>query len=286
MIISILSGKGGTGKTTVSVNMAISLAAKQEKVLLVDTDVEEPNAGLYLNPEIESSSSVTIPVPEIDEELCDYCGKCASFCEFNALAVTQNVVLTFPELCHACGGCTLVCPREAITEVEREIGVMEKGRAEAIELWQGRMNIGEALAVPVIGALKDGLKDKDDTVVLIDSPAGVSCPVIESVMGTDFALLVTEPTPFGHHDLALALELVEHIGIPHGVVINRAGEDNSIITDLCRERNVPVMLEIEFSTRLAALGAMGTPFSKAIPYWQDKFYETFQSIKERCSCGN
>lgn len=286
MIISILSGKGGTGKTTAAVNLAVSLAAKNEKVLLLDADVEEPNAGLYLKPVLEESLPVSILVPQIDEEQCDYCGECADFCQFNALAVAQKVVLTFPELCHACGGCTLVCPKEAIKEVGREIGVVEKGWAESIDFWQGRLNIGEPFAVPVTRSLKEGLADIKDSVVIIDSPAGVSCPVIEAVRGSDFALLVTEPTPFGRHDLGLALEMVEHLGIPHGVVINRAGDDNSIVSDLCQEKNVPIMLEIEFSSRLASLGAAGIPFSKVLPYWQERFYETYQSIKEKCLCAN
>ncbi|MDD3315556.1 MAG: ATP-binding protein [Syntrophaceticus sp.] len=286
MIISILSGKGGTGKTTAAVNMAVSLAAKNEKVLLLDADVEEPNAGLYLKPVLDESMPVSLPVPEIDEERCDYCGECSEFCQFNALAVAQEIVLTFPELCHGCGGCTLVCPKEAIKEVSREIGVVEKGCAEAVGFWQGRLNIGEPFAVPVTRALKEGLADLKDSVVLIDAPAGVSCPVIEAVRGSDFALLVTEPTPFGRHDLGLALEMVEHLGIPHGVVINRAGDDDSIISELCQEKNVPIMLEIEFSLSLASLGAKGIPFSKVLPNWQEKFYETYLSIKEKCLCAN
>lgn len=286
MIISILSGKGGTGKTTTAVNMAVSLAVKNEKVLLLDADVEEPNAGLYLKPVLDESIPVSLPVPEIDEERCDYCGECSAFCQFNALAVAKDVVLTFPELCHGCGGCTLVCPQEAIIEVDREIGVVEKGSAESIGFWQGRLNIGEPFAVPVTRALKKGLADLKDSVVLIDAPAGVSCPVIEAVRGSDFALLVTEPTPFGRHDLGIALEMVEHLGIPHGVVINRAGDDNGIISELCQVKNVPIMLEIEFSAHLASLGAMGIPFSKVLPNWQERFYETYQSIKEKCLCAN
>jgi len=286
MIISVLSGKGGTGKTTVAVNLAISLAAKKEKVLLLDADVEEPNAGLYLKPVVDESMPVTIPVPEIDEDRCDYCGECADFCQFNALAVAEGVVITFPELCHACGGCTLVCPRQAIKEVDREIGTIEKGRAEFIGFRQGRLHIGEPFAVPVTRALKRGLRDIVDSIVIIDSPAGVSCPVIEAVRGSDFALLVTEPTPFGRHDLNLALEMIDYLGIPRGVVINRAGDDNSMISELCREKNVPILLEIEFSSRLASLGSVGIPFCEALPYWRERFYEVYQSIKEKYLCAN
>mgnify|MGYP000849560314 CR=1 FL=1 len=286
MIISVLSGKGGTGKTTVSVNLAISLAGKDEKVLLVDADVEEPNAGLYLKPMLEESLPVSIPVPKIDRDRCDYCGECANFCQFNALAVAEGAALIFPELCHGCGGCVLVCPKDAVQEDTREIGVVEKGWADSIKFWQGRLNIGEPFAVPVTRHLKSELANSKEHTIIIDSPAGVSCPVIEAVRDSDFALLVTEPTPFGRHDLEIALKMVEHLGIPHGVVINRAGEDNKIISELCQERNVPVLLEIEFSSRLASLGSTGVPFSKVLPEWQDKFFEMYQAVKEGCSCAS
>lgn len=287
MIISVLSGKGGTGKTTTAVNMAVSLAAKGERVLLLDADVEEPNAGLYLKPVLKESEAVSVFVPQIDEQRCDYCGECSEFCQFHALAVAGGTVMTFPELCHGCGGCTLVCPRQAIKEVAREIGVIEKGAADSIELWQGRLHIGEPLAVPITRSLKKGLADlKGERVIIIDAPAGASCSVIEAVRDSDFALLVTEPTPFGRHDLEIALRLMQHLRLPHGVVINRAGADNSIITGLCQKQNVPVFLKIEFSTHLAALGSSGVPFSKVLPYWQDKFYGMYRSLKEGCSCAS
>lgn len=287
MIISVLSGKGGTGKTTTSVNLAVSLAAKGEQVLLLDADVEEPNAGLYLKPVLQESEAVSVLVPQIDKELCDYCGECSEFCQFNALAVADGVVMTFPELCHGCGGCALVCPKGAIKEVPREIGMIEKGAADNIEFWQGRLQIGEPLAVPITRSLKGGLADlNDEQVVIIDAPAGVSCPVIEAVRDSDFALLVTEPTPFGRHDLEIALQLIEQLGLPHGVVLNRAGDDNAIITELCQERKIPVLLEIEFSSQLAALGSSGVPFSKVLPHWQDKFYGVYQSLKEGCRCAS
>lgn len=286
MKLAVLSGKGGTGKTTVAVNLASSLAEKGEKVLFLDTDVEEPNAGLYLKPVLEESLPVTIPFPEIDQENCDYCGECANFCQFNALAVAEGVVLTFPELCHGCGGCVLVCPKEAIQEGKREIGVVEKGWADSIKFWQGRLNIGEPFAVPVTRYLKNGLADVQEDIVIIDAPAGVSCPVIEAVRDSDFALLVTEPTPFGRHDLELALKMVDHLGIPSGVVINRAGKNNDLISELCQERNVPILLEIEFSKLLASLGSIGIPFSRVLPQWQERFWGIYQSIKEGCPCAS
>lgn len=287
MILSVLSGKGGTGKTTVAVNLAISLAAKGERALIVDADVEEPNVGLYLKPEIKETISVSVPVPEIDSSLCKLCGECAKFCQFNALAVVTGRVLIFPELCHGCGGCLLVCPVQAIREVFREMGTVEKGQAGFLEVWQGRLNTGEPFAVPVTRMLKkelSGLTDKD--VIIIDAPPGASCPVIEAVRQSDFAILVTEPTPFGRHDLNVALELVRQLEIPCGVIINRSGESDTLIEDFCQEEGVPVLMKIPFSTQLASLGARGIPFSRVLPYWGDRFYKLFCGIKESYLCAS
>jgi MinD superfamily P-loop ATPase len=287
MIITVLSGKGGTGKTTVAVNLALSLAEEGRNVLLVDADVEEPNAGLYLDPVIAETFNVDVLVPEVDQSLCTFCGKCAEFCQFNALAVVGEHVLVFPQLCHGCGGCSLVCPVAAIREVPRLVGVVEKGRVESLQFWSGRMKVGEALAVPVTRKLKEGLAElKDQFIVIIDAPPGSSCPVVEAVRGSDYALLVTEPTPFGRHDLEIALELVRDMGFPHGVIINRSGSDDRIIEDYCREQGVPVLLKIPFSSRLAALGARGVPFSKVITSWQDKFRQVYREIKESCRCAS
>ncbi|HAA89989.1 MAG: Cobyrinic acid a,c-diamide synthase [Thermoanaerobacterales bacterium 50_218] len=287
MIITVLSGKGGTGKTTVAVNLALSLAEEGHRVLLLDADVEEPNAGLYLDLVVEETFSVDVLMPKVDESLCTYCGKCAEFCQFNALAVIGEHVLVFSELCHGCGGCSLVCPVEAIREVPRLVGTIEKGRAGSLKFWSGRMKVGEALAVPVTRKLKEGLAElKDEFIVIIDAPPGSSCPVVEAVRGSDYALLVTEPTPFGKHDFEIALGLVRDMEFPHGVIINRSGDDDKLIEDYCREQDVPVLLKIPFSPRLAALGARGIPFSKVIPYWRDKFRQVYRKIKESCRCAS
>jgi MinD superfamily P-loop ATPase len=288
VVIAVLSGKGGTGKTTVAVNLALSLK-EQGRIILVDADVEEPNAALYLKPDLalDEAILVTVPVPEIDRELCDYCGRCADFCQYGALAVIAEGVLTFQELCHGCGGCALVCPKKAIREVPRQIGTVEKGRFERLEFWQGRLNIGEPFAVPVTRRLKKEVSKLDRRgVVIVDSPPGAGCPVVEAIRGSDFALLVTEPTPFGRHDLEIALKLVRQMGIPHGVIINRAGGGNDLIEELCAKDGVPILLEIPFSTQLASLGARGIPFSRVIPFWQEKFDQVYRVIEERCRCAS
>lgn len=286
MIVSVLSGKGGTGKTTVAVNLAISLA-EGERTILVDADVEEPNAALYLEPKakIDKVLPVTVPVPEIDLEKCSYCGNCAEFCQFNAIAVVPGSVLTFPELCHGCGGCAVVCPELAIREVPRRIGTVEKGSSGALGFWQGILNIGEPFAVPVTRLLKQGLaKLNRETTVIIDSPPGAACTVVEALRGSDYALLVTEPTPFGRHDLEIAIELVREMGIPAGVVINRADGGNETIVDLCNRYNIPILLAIPFSTWLAELGARGIPFSREMPEWRKNFRMLYQDVKELCRC--
>jgi MinD superfamily P-loop ATPase len=288
MIIAVLSGKGGTGKTTVAVNLALSIEARG-RVILVDADVEEPNAGLYLAPELvlDRAISVTVPVPSIDGEKCDYCGKCAVACQFGALAVIPGKVMTFQELCHGCGGCALACPRGAIGEVARQIGTVERGRSGRLEFWQGRLDIGEPFAVPVTCQLKKEIADLGpQDVVILDLPPGAGCTVVEAIRGSDFALLVTEPTPFGRHDLGIALKLVRQMGIPGGVIINRAGGDDEPIRELCTSYDLPILLEIAFSGQLASLGARGIPFSKALPFWQAKFDRLYRAIEERCRCAS
>ena len=273
MIITVASGKGGTGKTTVAVNMALSL----ENVQLLDCDVEEPNSHILLHPEISETEPVYTKVPVISEKLCDYCGKCSKFCAYNALFVAPKTVMVFPELCHSCGGCSLVCPKNAITEKERQIGVIKKGEAKGVEIVYGELNVGEAMAVPLIRAVKNQMKNNKN--VVIDAPPGTACSLVASVHKTDYCILVAEPTPFGLHDLKITVQVLKDLGVPMGVVINRAGLGDRKVYEYCEKENIPVLLEIPFSKKIAELYSCGVPFVAEMPEWKEKFLEIRDNIK-------
>ncbi len=275
MIITVASGKGGTGKTTVAVNMALSL----ENVQLLDCDVEEPNSHILLQPTITETEPVYSKVPVISEELCVYCGKCSKFCAYNALFVAPKTVMVFPELCHSCGGCMLVCPKDAITETERQIGVIKKGEAKGVELVYGELNVGEAMAVPLIRAVKNQMKN--DKTVIIDAPPGTACSLVASVHKTDYCILVTEPTPFGLHDLKITVQVLKDLGVPMGVVINRAGIGDRKVYEYCEKEKIPLLLEIPFSKKIAELYSRGVPFVAEMPEWKEKFLEILDTIKRQ-----
>jgi MinD superfamily P-loop ATPase len=275
MIISIASGKGGTGKTTVAVNMALSI----KEVQILDCDVEEPNVHILLHPKINETKPVYISTPLVNEEKCDHCGKCSEFCEFNALFVTPEEILFFPELCTSCGGCMLVCPKNAITEKNVKIGVVKKGVTKSMELVYGELNVGKPMAIPVIKDVKKQIKNSKT--VIVDSPPGASCPVIESVHGSDYCLLVSEPTPFGLHDLEIMVQVLEGLNIPFGVIINRAGIGDKEIYDFCEEKDAPILLEIPFQRKIAELYSRGTPFVLEMPEWKKKFQLLIEDIKGR-----
>lgn len=289
MIISIASGKGGTGKTTIAVNLALALAKDKEKnVQFLDCDVEEPNAHLFLKPVITSSESVEIPVPKIDDKKCNYCGKCAEVCVFNAIAVTKNKVLVFPGMCHGCGACTLFCPEKAISEEGNEIGILEEGKAESINFTHGRLNIGEPMAPPIIRKIKkkikkDGIKGENNDITnhhitLIDAPPGTSCPVIESIKDSDYTLLVTEPTPFGLHDLILAVEVLRKLKIPHGVVLNKCDIGDYKVEEYCKKNNIPILLSIPLDKEIAVAYSKGIPIVKINSFYENKFDQLFKKI--------
>jgi len=274
MIVSIASGKGGTGKTSVAVNLALSIRNAQ----LLDCDVEEPNAHLLLHPKINRTEPVYILIPSVNEELCDHCGKCGEFCQYNAIFVSSEKVMIFPELCHSCGGCALVCPKKAITEDKHKIGTLKLGSAVGLELVYGELEVGEPMAVPIIREVKRQVDNSRN--VVLDSPPGTSCPVIETVKGSDFCILVTEPTPFGLHDLKITVQVLEDMKIPFGVVINRAGIGDKKVYEYCREKSISILLEIPFQRRIAELYSKGIPFSLEMPEWKEKFEALFNETRE------
>lgn len=280
MKIVIASGKGGTGKTTVAVNLARVLADNGQKVQYLDCDVEEPNGHIFLKPDIVESQPVGIPVPIVDEAKCNGCRKCAEACQYHAIAVLKKP-LVFPELCHGCGGCTLVCPTGAIREQDRTIGVVELGSADGIAFAQGRLNIGEPMAPPLIRAVKQRMISTGDA--LLDAPPGTSCPVVATVRGADCVLLVTEPTPFGLNDLQLAVEMIRQLGVRHGVVINRSDSGDKRVRDYCAAEKIPVLLEISDDRRVAEAYSRGELAARALPEWQNNMLKLRDGITTLCA---
>jgi MinD superfamily P-loop ATPase len=286
MIITVASGKGGTGKTTVAVSLALSLIADNLSVsrnpLFLDCDVEEPNAALFLKPVFDQHEEVGIQIPEVDFSKCTYCGRCAEVCQYHAIAVVGQKVLIFPELCHGCGSCTLNCPEGAIHEVLNVTGVIEMGHASSIAFGQGVMNVGQAMAVPIIRQLKQRAipPDTSQQVVILDASPGTSCPVVESMHGADFVLLVTEPTPFGLHDLRLAVEVAcGELGLPVGVVVNRDGVGDRGVDEYCAAENVPILMRIPLDRRIAEAYSEGVPLVEALPEYRARFRELYQRIE-------
>ncbi|MBN2399600.1 MAG: ATP-binding protein [Candidatus Aminicenantes bacterium] len=272
MILAIASGKGGTGKTTVAVNLARAFA---QKLQLLDCDVEEPNSHLFLPAEISGEEAVSILVPEVDESLCDGCGECGHFCAYHAIISTGAKPLVFAEMCHGCGGCMLVCPKKAIREIPRRIGIIEKRKSGEIVLLTGRLDVGQAMAPPLIREVRRRLLP--GMPAILDAPPGTSCPVIVSIRGADFILLVTEPTPFGLHDLKIAVDMVRELGIPFGVLVNRAGSGDDRVHGFCREAHVPIMAEVPDDRRIAEAYSRGQLIVEALP----EYFELFAGLAEK-----
>lgn len=280
MIISVASGKGGTGKTTIATSLTLLLSEEtSKKIQFLDCDVEEPNAHIFLKPQIDRSEPVNILIPKVDKGKCTYCGECAKVCAYNAIVVLKKEVLVFPELCHGCGGCTLLCPENAISEEPRGIGVVEEGRVGSVRFVQGRLNIGEPMVTPLIRSMKK--KINPEGITIIDVPPGTSCPVIEAVHGSDFCILVTEPTPFGLNDLRLAVEVMRKLKINHGVVINRAGIGDDRVKEYCHKEAVPVMAEIPYDRNVAVLYSSGVPMLVEGERYRRILGELWKSIQRK-----
>ncbi len=273
MIVAVASGKGGTGKTTIATSLALSLAGIHETApLFLDCDVEAPDAHLFLSPSFSSQEKVGILIPEIDEKKCTKCGTCVDACQFNALAILGERVIVFPELCHGCGSCSSLCPEKAICEKPNHIGILESGVArDGITFSHGYLNIGEPMAVPIIRQLKSSNKGKHNQYTIIDCPPGTSCPVVASVQGVDFLLLVTEPTPFGLHDLRLAVQLARQLHLPAGVIINKEQGSYQETEDYCKTEGIPIMMRIPFKRNIAEGIARGINLIDIVPEYRQDF---------------
>jgi len=279
MLIAIASGKGGTGKTTIATNLACSIARIGQAVQYLDCDVEEPNGHIFLKPDIKETQKVTVGVPEVDNELCNGCGKCGQLCQYSAIVCLKGKTLVFEQLCHSCGGCELVCPTGAIKEKQIEIGFVDLGSAGDVKFGQGRLKIGDVRSPALIKKVKENAANNGT--VLIDAPPGTSCPVVEAVKGADFVLLVTEPTPFGLNDLQLAVEMVRELGLAFAVVINRCDIGDDRVVSYCQQQDIEILLEIPNDRLVAEAYSQGIKIIDALPGYEEKFLQLYEKIDAR-----
>ena len=277
MKIVIASGKGGTGKTTIATNLAVSLSHVGQKVQYLDCDAEEPNGHIFLKPEIEASEDVTIGVPEVDMDKCNGCGKCSRLCQYSAIVCVKGKVLVFEELCHSCGGCMAICPEGAIIEKQRKIGTSEFGKSNGVYFGHGKLNIGAIQTPAIIRYVKQ--KAINDGIAIIDAPPGTSCPVIEAIKGSDFVLLVTEPTPFGLNDLELAVGMVRELKLPFAVAINRSDIGDDAVVRYCKKEGIEVLLEIPNDRKIAEAYSRGVIIVEAMPDYKQKFLKLYEDMK-------
>ncbi len=277
MRVAVASGKGGTGKTTIVVNLVHAQVSARLQVL--DCDVEEPNLHLFLKPDIYRTEEVRLFTPEIDESKCNLCGRCTEICSYNALALLGERPIVFSRLCHGCGGCQHFCPQGAISERKRRIGVVERGKVDGILFGRGILDPGEALAPPVIKHLKQYLDPGRETI--IDASPGTSCPVVEALWGSDYVLLVTEPTPFGLNDLQLSVEMCRKLELPMGVVINRSDIGDGKIKDYLQQEGIPLLMEIPYRREFAECYAEGFSLVEKFSGWGDRFRDLWNRIRRR-----
>ena len=275
--IIVASGKGGTGKTTVAAALAMALKRGLAEVQFLDCDVEEPDAGIYLKPAIDSSSEVTIEVPVIDAEKCNGCGECQPICQYNAIAMESGSIITYAELCRGCGACKLVCPTHAITENERRIGVIESGTSDNLIFHRGVLDIGQHSTLPLIESLKS--MARTDVPTILDSAPGTASPVIPSVKGCDYCILVTEPTPFGLYDLELMVRVIREFGIPAGIIINKDEAWSSNIEKYASENGLPILMRVPLSREIASLCSRGVVLTEADPSWDDRFWTLYEEVE-------
>ncbi len=276
MILGVASGKGGTGKTTVTLNLA---RVASGGVQVLDCDVEEPNTALFFDAEVVAEEVVSIPVPRVDEAKCDACGECGKACQFNAIVSYGTIPLVFPDLCHGCGACSMVCPRDAIVEEPHRIGTVTTYRAGSIELIQGRLDVGAPMASPVIRAVRR--RQAKEGLVLIDAPPGTSCSTVSALRGVDFVLLVTEPTVFGLHDLRLIVQTTRELGLPAGVVVNRMGSGDMRVHEYCRTEGLPVLAEIPNDRKIAEAYSEGRLLVEALSGYEKLFRDLLSEVSRQ-----
>lgn len=279
MQIAVASGKGGTGKTTISASLVL---CAEEPVQYLDCDVEEPNGHIFLKPNLTYSETCSVTVPTIDDSRCTPCGECRDICRYNAIIQFGKNVTTFPELCHSCLGCFRVCDEEAIMQAKREIGVLQWGMAGTIEFVHGRVRIGEAMGIPLLKAVKK--KADSEKMVIIDAPPGTSCPFVESIKDADYVILVTEPTPFGLHDLKLASTVLRNFNLPGGVIINRSDLGDDRVVQWCRNENIPILLKIPFQRSIAEGYAQGENLVETVPELRGTFRDLLRNLKMTVGC--
>ena len=277
MNIAIASGKGGTGKTTISLSLASYYEDNKMSVALLDCDVEEPNVNLFLQSEVSEEVETKVLIPSVDNSLCTGCGKCGEICQYSAIVLIKGKPLVLKEMCHSCGGCFLVCPVKAISEVERTTGIIELGEYNGIKYAGGRLNIGEAMSPPLIKDVKKYYPEAE--IRLMDSPPGTSCPVIESVRGSDFLLLISEPTPFGLNDLKLAAEMARAMDILFGVVENRASEGNNRLSEFCKNESIPLIASIPNTREIAVRYSRGD----SVSYISENYSNELKKIADHIS---
>lgn len=274
MKIAVASGKGGTGKTTIAVNLAMSI----DNAMLIDCDVEGPNSHIFFKTQMKKIKDVSIPAPVFDLDTCTLCGKCVEFCQYNSISIVGEKLLFFEELCHGCGGCKIICPVDAITERDHHIGIISNGGNEALELYSGLLNIGEPFGVPIIRELK--AYADDSKITILDSPPGTACPAVEAMRDSDYVILVTEPTPFGLHDLTLSVDIIREIGTPFGVVVNRDGIGDDRVEKYCMDENIPLLAKIPNDINIARLYSKGIPIVEEMPEYKALFIGIYNKVKE------
>lgn len=284
MNIAVLSGKGGTGKTLLSVNMA----AASESATYIDCDVEEPNGYLFFKPEEIVEENVSVKIPEVNKELCSGCRKCVDFCKFNALAFIKKAPIVFGDICHSCGGCSLLCQENAITEKDKVIGKIEKGKSQGIDIYTGILNTGEVSGVPIIEKLLEENRksssngevsnniERNEKLSIIDCPPGSACIVMESIKDADFCVLVAESTVFGAHNLEMVYELVSLFGKPFGVVLNKCLDGENPSEEFCKEKGIKILGRVPFEKELGELNSN----AKIAARERERYNKLFKNILE------